>query len=219
MDRDSFLFVKCDNHKGSLVTEVRMTYTLSPMLVSINCACSCRNLTKEVLLYNAEYPYSRIQATGAQGWAGLCVIDRSSSTNGAGIQQAKGALLVKVVNKLYLLWIIIWNSFFIQLLFYSLRVDCYFNIVGFSSNYHVLFEGVSRKYNDDVLKFVQEYAKYYSVSKIIFNSFLIFVFLYSLAMEADLGASEIIEPLHAILKLPTIDGYLRQVFFLSLPAW
>ncbi len=116
--------------------------------------------------------------------------------NGAGIQQAKGALLAKVVNKFYLLWIIIWNSFFIQLLFYSLRVDCYFNIVGFSSIYHVLFAGVSRKmneWNDDVLKFVQEYAKGYSVSKIIFNSFLIFVFLYSLAMEADLGASEIIE--------------------------
>jgi len=27
-----------------------------------------------------------------------------------------------------------------------------------------------------------------------------------------LGAAEIIEPLQAVLKLPTIDGYLRQVF-------
>ena len=29
-------------------------------------------------------------------------------------------------------------------------------------------------------------------------------------MEADLGESEIIEPLQAVLKLPTIDGYLRH---------
>jgi len=38
-------------------------------------------------------------------------------------------------------------------------------------------------------------------------------------MEADLGASSIIAPLQAILKLPIIDGYLRQVFFIALPAW
>jgi len=34
-------------------------------------------------------------------------------------------------------------------------------------------------------------------------------------MEADLGGSEIIEPLTAILELPTIDGYLRQVFVIT----
>ena len=40
------------------------------------------------------------------------VIDRSSSMNSAGIQQAKRALLVKVVTKFYLFWIFILNSFF-----------------------------------------------------------------------------------------------------------
>ena len=103
------------------------------------------------------------------------VIDRSSSMNGAGIQQAKRALLVKVVDKLYLLWIIVWNLFLNQLLFHSLRVDCYVNIVGFGSSYHVLFPGSSRKYDDDALKLVQEYAEGYTVSNINFNSFLIFV--------------------------------------------
>ena len=34
-------------------------------------------------------------------------------------------------------------------------------------------------------------------------------------MEDDLGESEIIEPLQAVLKLPTIDGYLRQVFVIT----
>jgi len=34
-------------------------------------------------------------------------------------------------------------------------------------------------------------------------------------MEANLGAPEIIEPLQAVLKLPTIDGYLRQVFVIT----
>ncbi len=35
-------------------------------------------------------------------------------------------------------------------------------------------------------------------------------------MEADLGGSEIIEPsLQAVLELPTIDGYLRQVFVIT----
>jgi len=34
-------------------------------------------------------------------------------------------------------------------------------------------------------------------------------------MEADLGESEIIEPLKTIFELPTIDGYQRQVFVIT----
>ena len=34
-------------------------------------------------------------------------------------------------------------------------------------------------------------------------------------MNADLGGSEILEPLQAVFELPTIDGYVRQVFVIT----
>jgi len=34
-------------------------------------------------------------------------------------------------------------------------------------------------------------------------------------MEADLGGSEILEPLQAVFELPTIEGYVRQVFVIT----
>ena len=39
-----------------------------------------------------------------------------------------------------------------------MRADCYVNLVGFGSKFHLLFPGGSRKYDDAVMKLVQEYA-------------------------------------------------------------
>ena len=89
------------------------------------------------------------------------------------------------------------------------------NVVGFGSTHHLLFPKGSRKYDDEVLKLGQDYAEGNSVVKS--NILLIYYFYFShlSAMEADLGGSEIIEPLRAVLELPTIDGYLRQVFVIT----
>ena len=34
-------------------------------------------------------------------------------------------------------------------------------------------------------------------------------------MEADLGGSEILDPLQAVFELPAIEGYVRQVFVIT----
>ena len=98
---------------------------------------------------------------------------------------------------------------------HSLRTDCYVNVVGFGSTHHLLFPEGSRKYDDEVLKLVQDYAAGYSVFKSnIRLPFLLMFFLFS-AMNADLDGSEIIEPLQAVFELPTVDGYARQVFVIT----
>lgn len=89
----------------------------------------------------------------------IFVIDRSDSMNGTGIQQAKKALLVnhlqfELHSSIYCK--ILFKS---QLFLHSLPSNCYVNIAGFGSKYHLLFPVASRKYDDEVLTLTKEYAE------------------------------------------------------------
>ncbi|KAI8515623.1 von Willebrand factor A domain-containing protein 5A [Branchiostoma belcheri] len=75
----------------------------------------------------------------------------------------------------------------------SLPVGCYFNIVGFGSSYKTLFNN-SQKYDNKSLKTACKALE---------------------KMEADLGGTEILQPLQFVYKQPAIDGHPRQLFLLT----
>ncbi|CAL8097329.1 unnamed protein product [Orchesella dallaii] len=79
------------------------------------------------------------------------------------------------------------------LFLHSMPADCYFNIVGFGSTYNFLFPN-SVKYDDGTLKKAISHAK---------------------GLQADLGGTEILQPLKEIYEKPEIEGYLRQIFVLT----
>jgi len=87
----------------------------------------------------------------------IFVVDRSGSMDGDGIRQAKKALLVNIPIFSRVLYF--YSCQFSQLFIHSLRTDSYVNIVGFGSEYHLLFPEGSRKYDDEVLKIAKEYAE------------------------------------------------------------
>ncbi len=71
--------------------------------------------------------------------------------------------------------------------------DCYFNVVGFGSTFQFLFPN-SVKYDDGSLKKAIRHAK---------------------EVQADLGGTEILEPLVEIYDMSSINGYLKQIFVLT----
>ncbi len=71
--------------------------------------------------------------------------------------------------------------------------DCYFNVIGFGSTFQFLFPN-SVKYDDGSLKKAVSHAK---------------------ELQANLGGTEILEPLKEIYGKPGVDGYLRQIFVLT----
>lgn len=71
--------------------------------------------------------------------------------------------------------------------------DCYFNVIGFGSTFQFLFPD-SVKYDDGSLKKAISHAK---------------------ELQANLGGTEILEPLKEIYGKSGVDGYLRQIFVLT----
>ncbi|KAI9556533.1 hypothetical protein GHT06_016323 [Daphnia sinensis] len=81
----------------------------------------------------------------------------------------------------------------LKLFLHSLPLDCYVNIAGFGFTYEELFPE-SKKYDEVVLNTAKTYAE---------------------NIDANLGGTEILQPLEIIFKKPPIEGYLRQVFVLT----
>ena len=81
----------------------------------------------------------------------------------------------------------------LQLFFRSLPEDCYVNIVGFGSRYNKLWP-TSVKYSQQTLTQASAHLS---------------------SMGADLGGTEILQPLSDILSAQLIPGYTRQVFVLT----
>ncbi|XP_068682454.1 von Willebrand factor A domain-containing protein 5A-like isoform X1 [Montipora foliosa] len=75
----------------------------------------------------------------------------------------------------------------------SLPDGCYFNVVGFGSSFTTLFKK-SQQYNDENLKKATDLAQ---------------------SMEADLGGTEILQPLQWVFSQPAVKGHPRQLFVLS----
>lgn len=103
----------------------------------------------------------------------IFVIDRSGSMSGSRIQQAKEALLL-----------------FLK----SLPPGCYFNVVGFGSNFEVLFEEGSREYCEETLKVACEHQK---------------------RMDANLGGTEILQPLKHIYDKPPMTTHCREILIMT----
>ncbi|KAI9555319.1 hypothetical protein GHT06_017833 [Daphnia sinensis] len=81
----------------------------------------------------------------------------------------------------------------LKLFLHSLPPDCYVNIAGFGFSYEELYPS-SKKYDERVLHTAKAYAE---------------------QLRANLGGTEILEPLERIFQKPPIDGYSRQVFVLT----
>ncbi|XP_060770435.1 von Willebrand factor A domain-containing protein 5A-like [Neoarius graeffei] len=79
------------------------------------------------------------------------------------------------------------------LLLKSLPVDCYFNIYGFGSHYESFFPK-SVQYSQDTMEQAVKKVK---------------------EMEADMGGTEILQPLEHIYKQPCIPNHPRQVFIFT----
>jgi len=75
----------------------------------------------------------------------------------------------------------------------SMPPDCYFNIVGFGDTYQTFFPR-SAKYDDDTVAKAEEHVN---------------------RLEADLGGTEILQPLQEIFGWPLIERYSRQIFLLT----
>jgi hypothetical protein len=80
-----------------------------------------------------------------------------------------------------------------QIFLHSLPADCYINIVGFGFTHQPLYPS-SRRYDDTVLGETKAHAE---------------------MMQADLGGTEIYQPLEWIFQQPTVEGYFRQIFLLT----
>ena len=81
----------------------------------------------------------------------------------------------------------------LQLFMRSLPEGCYFNIVGFGSSHTKLFPD-SRRYNDETLGLATRHIS---------------------SLLADLGGTELLQPLTEVFRLRAIPGYARQVFVLT----
>jgi uncharacterized protein YegL len=103
----------------------------------------------------------------------IFVVDRSGSMSGARIRNVREAM---------------------QLFLRGLPSDCFFNIVGFGSNYELLFGNASTEYNNQSLKEATQHID---------------------RLEANLGGTEILKPLQFILSQPSKTGYSRQIFLLT----
>ncbi|XP_068682232.1 von Willebrand factor A domain-containing protein 5A-like [Montipora foliosa] len=75
----------------------------------------------------------------------------------------------------------------------SLPDGCYFNVVGFGSSFTTLFKK-SQLYDDENLKKATDLAQ---------------------SMKADLGGTEILQPLQWVFSQPPVKGHPRQLFVLS----
>ena len=75
----------------------------------------------------------------------------------------------------------------------SLPVTCYFNVIAFGSTFRNLFE-VSQKYSMETVEKAMRFAD---------------------KLQASLGGTELLNPLHWVLKKPLIDNMPRQVFILT----
>lgn len=102
----------------------------------------------------------------------IFVVDRSGSMGGPSIEEARNAL---------------------QLCLRSLSEGTFFNIVGFGSNYEMLFPQ-SRHYDDKSLDKANKHLK---------------------RLDANLGGTEVLRPLMAVLESKTNTELPRQVFLLT----
>ena len=75
----------------------------------------------------------------------------------------------------------------------SLPVNCYFNVIAFGSTFRNLFE-VSQKYSMETVEKAMLFAD---------------------KLQASLGGTELLNPLHWVLKKPLISDMPRQVFILT----
>ncbi|KAJ6254333.1 von willebrand factor a domain-containing protein 5a [Anaeramoeba flamelloides] len=103
----------------------------------------------------------------------IFVIDRSGSMSGKRMDFAREALSICL---------------------HSLTVTCYFNIVGFGSDFKFLFENGSVAYNQKNLKRAKEHVK---------------------GMSANLGGTEILKPLNEIFLSDSKEGFSRQIFLIT----
>jgi hypothetical protein len=77
----------------------------------------------------------------------------------------------------------------------SLPVDCHFNIIRFGSSFSSLFsDQVTREYNEDSMRQAESLIK---------------------SMGADLGGTELLEPLRWLKKNQPPSGCVRQIFLLT----
>lgn len=103
----------------------------------------------------------------------MFIIDRSGSMHGSRIKEAKDSLLL-----------------FLK----SLPTGCYFNIIGFGSNFEALFKESSVPYTEESLKTALNYQE---------------------VLDADMGGTEILEPLQYVYKQALIPTHSRQVFLIT----
>ena len=80
------------------------------------------------------------------------------------------------------------------LLLKSLPVGCSFNVVSFGNEHSLLFSDGSRPYSKESLDEALELQK---------------------SMKADMGGTEILDPLKAVFKKPPKPGMPRQVFLIT----
>jgi len=83
---------------------------------------------------------------------------------------------------------------YLQLFLHSLPEDCYFNVIGFGSSFELLFPEGSRKYDEASLSTAMTHASF---------------------LEANLGGTEMAQPLQHVFSLPPIPSYIRQIFLLT----
>ncbi|ESO09061.1 hypothetical protein HELRODRAFT_74072, partial [Helobdella robusta] len=76
----------------------------------------------------------------------------------------------------------------------SLPPDCYFNIIGFGSTFELLFKEGSEKYTKESLEKALEHQK---------------------TLSADLGGTEILEPLVSIYSKPILPTHSRNIFLIT----
>lgn len=94
---------------------------------------------------------------------------------------------------------------------HSLPADCYFNIISFGSTYEYLFKR-SAAFNESYVftssSLCPQSAKYT-------NETLRYALCYADELSANMGGTEILEPLQRVYEAEKISGYLRQVFLLT----
>ena len=103
----------------------------------------------------------------------IFVIDRSGSMRGEPIASARATL---------------------ELLLRSLSPGCAFNVVGFGTNFKLLFPEGSKRYDTESLQKATEYAS---------------------TMKADMSGTEMLAPLVEIFRLPNLSGMSRVVVVLT----